>query len=127
MILARAIAPALESRARRLEAEAQALDNVRRQAAQASGDLFAAESAIADRQSRLDAVARDAALLTPPSARLAAETLPPAPTRLAPPAAGPVAVRYGGRLESGLVAQGLAWRPGEGAVIRSPASAVVAF
>ena len=127
MILARAIAPALESRARRLEAEAQALDNVRREAAQASGDLFAAESAIADRQGRLSAVARDAALLTPPSARVTAEALPPPPTHLAPPAPGPVAVRFGGRLESGLTAHGLAWRPGAGAVIRSPASAVVAF
>ncbi len=126
MILARAIAPALESRARRLQAEAQALDNVRRQAAQASGDLFAAESAIADREGRLDAVARDAALLTPPAAR-AAEKLPPAPTHLTPPAPGPASVRYGGRLESGLVARGLAWRTGAGAVIRSPASAVVAY
>src|SRR5476649_310556 len=48
MILARAIAPQLEARARKLGAEAAALKQVRRQAAQQSGDLFAAESAMED-------------------------------------------------------------------------------
>ena len=71
MILAKAIAPQLEARARVLSAEAAALTRVRRQAAQQSGDLFAAESALEDRQGRLEAVAADAGLLAPPSVRAA--------------------------------------------------------
>lgn len=129
MILARAIAPQLEARARVLTAEAAALDRIRRQAAQQSGDLFAAESEIEDRQGRLDAVAADAALLAPPQARAAASNLDaaPAPRRLIAPIEGQVAVRFGGRLSNGLTARGLAYRTGAGAVVRSPAAAVVAY
>lgn len=69
MILAKAIAPELEARAKLLGAEADTLMALRRRAAQASGDLFAAESALEDRQGRLDAVTSDAALMAPsPSA-----------------------------------------------------------
>lgn len=129
MILAKAIAPELESRARTLTAEAAALDRIRRQAAQQSGDLFAAESAIEDRQGRLDAVAADAALLAPSPARVAAsrQDALPAPTHLIAPAAGVLAVRFGGRLPNGLPARGLAYRTELGAVVRSPAAAVVAY
>jgi septal ring factor EnvC (AmiA/AmiB activator) len=129
MILARAIAPQLEARARLLSEEAAALSRVRRQAAQQSGDLFAAESAIADRQGRLDAVAADAALLAPPQVRAAAsgQDAQPAPTHLLPPADAEVAVRFGGRLPNGLAARGLAYRTGAGAVVKSPAQAVVAY
>jgi septal ring factor EnvC (AmiA/AmiB activator) len=129
MILARAIAPQLEARARILTAEAAALARVRRQAAQASGDLFAAESALADRQGRLEAVAADAALIAPPAARAAAAGVDglPAPTHLVAPTDSAVAVRFGGRLASGLVARGLAYRTGAGAVVKSPARAVVAY
>jgi len=66
MILAKAIAPELEQRARVLAAESQALTQVRRRAAQASGELFTAESQIEDRRDRLDAVASDAALMPAP-------------------------------------------------------------
>jgi septal ring factor EnvC (AmiA/AmiB activator) len=129
MILAKAIAPQLEARARTLTAEAAALDRIRRQAAQQSGDLFAAESAIEDRQGRLDAVAADAALLAPSPARVAAsrQDALPAPTHLIAPAAGVLAVRFGGRLPNGLPARGLAYRTAVGAVVRSPAAAVVAY
>jgi septal ring factor EnvC (AmiA/AmiB activator) len=104
MILAKAIAPQLEARARTLTAEAAALDRIRRQAAQQSGDLFAAESAIEDRQGRLDAIAADAALLAPSQARVAAvgQDARPAPTHLIAPTDA-------------------------GAVVRSPAAAVVAY
>ena len=129
MILAKAIAPQLEARARQLGAEAAALREVRRQAAQQSGDLFAAESAIEDRQGRLDAVAADATLMAPQAlrseeARLDAE---PPPSRLLAPAAGALAVRYGGRLANGLAAQGLAYRTGSGAEVRAPAAGLVAY
>jgi septal ring factor EnvC (AmiA/AmiB activator) len=129
MILAKAIAPQLEERARTLTAEAAALDRIRRQAAQQSGDLFAAESAIEDRQGRLDAVAADAALLAPSPARAAAsgQDALPAPTHLIAPTDGVLAVRFGGRLPNGLPARGLAYRTGAGAVVRSPAAAVVAY
>jgi septal ring factor EnvC (AmiA/AmiB activator) len=129
MILAKAIAPLLEARARGLQAEAAQLATLRRQAAQASGDLFAAESALEDRQGRLDAVATDADLLTPPSARPTAVAVDaaPAPAALAVPVDGRVSTRFGGRLQSGLHAEGMAWRPAAGAQVVSPAAAVVAY
>jgi septal ring factor EnvC (AmiA/AmiB activator) len=129
MILSQAIVPELRARARALADRAQALALVRRQAAEASGDLFAQESALEDRQGRLDAVAEDAALLAPPGARTAARALDglPAPASLAPPADGAPSILFGGRLASGLRAQGLAYRTGAGAPVRSPADAVVAY
>jgi septal ring factor EnvC (AmiA/AmiB activator) len=129
MILARAVAPALQARARALAEEASQLDRLRRRAAQESGDLFAADSAVADRQGRLDAVAGDAAMMAPPTVRQAANALDaqPAPSELIAPTDGKLIIRYGGRLENGLVSQGLAYRTGAGAVVRSPAPAVVAY
>lgn len=129
MILAKAIAPELEARAKALGAEADQLAALRRRAAQASGDLFAAESALEDREVRLGAVAGDAALFATPSARAAQDSLAgqPAPTHLIPPADGKLAARYGGRLGNGLISEGVAYRTGAGAVVRSPAAAVVAY
>jgi septal ring factor EnvC (AmiA/AmiB activator) len=129
MILARAVTPVLEARARALAAAASQLDQLRRRAAQQSGDLFAADSAVADRQGRLEAVAGDAAIIAPPAVRAAATALDaqPAPAALLAPADGQVAVRFGGRLENGLISQGVAYRTGAGAAVRSPAAAVVAY
>jgi septal ring factor EnvC (AmiA/AmiB activator) len=128
MILAKAIAPQLQARARALEAEAETLRRLRRQAAQASGDLFAAESALEDRQGRLDAVAADADLLAPPARPpAAAEDALPAPTVLLAPADGRLATRFGGRLDNGQRSEGLAWRTSAGAQVRSPTAAVVAY
>jgi septal ring factor EnvC (AmiA/AmiB activator) len=129
MILAKALAPALESRARALRAEADGLKALRHQADQASGDLFAAESAIEDRHGRLDAVSSDAALMAPPAARAAAQGQDalPAPTSLLAPTDARIAVKFGGRLGNGERAQGLAYRPGAGSAVRSPAAALVAY
>ncbi len=129
MILAKAIAPELEARARVLTAEAQALTQLRRRAAQASGDLFAAESQIEDSRGRLDAVAADAALMAPPTARAAtgSEDAQPAPREILPPADGRIAIRFGGRLDNGLAAQGVAYRLAAGAAVRSPAAGLVAY
>ena len=129
MILAKAIAPELEQRARVLAAESQALTQVRRRAAQASGELFTAESQIEDRRDRLDAVASDAALMAPPAARAATggEDALPAPREILAPADGRIAIRYGGRLDNGLPAQGIAYRTDAGAPVRSPAAALVAY
>jgi septal ring factor EnvC (AmiA/AmiB activator) len=129
MILAKAIAPELEARAKALGAEADTLQALRRKAAQASGDLFVAESTLVDRQGRLEAVASDAGLLAPPAVRIATDALAgaPAPTSLVAPADGKPAVRYGGRLSNGLIAEGVAYRTGPGAAVRAPAAAVVAY
>ena len=129
MILAKAIAPQLEARAKVLAAEADALMALRRRAAQASGDLFAAESALEDRQGRLDAVTSDAALMAPSPVRAATDAMAglPAPTSLVAPADGKPSVRYGGRLSNGLIAEGVAYRTAPGAAVRAPAAAVVAY
>ena len=129
MILAKAIAPQLEARAKVLGAEADTLMALRRRTAQASGDLFAAESALEDRQGRLDAVTSDAALIAPPPVRVATDAMAglPAPTSLVAPADGKPSVRYGGRLSNGLIAKGVGYRTAPGAVVRAPATAVVAY
>jgi septal ring factor EnvC (AmiA/AmiB activator) len=129
MILARAVALELEAKARQLAQEASALTQARRIEAQRSGDLFAAESALEDRQGRLDSLAADAALMAPPEARratLAADALP-APVQLLAPVDGRLVTRFGGRLRSGLRAEGLAYRTQAGAPVRSPAAAVVSY
>jgi len=129
MILAKALAPALQARANTLAQEADALSRLRRQAAEASGDLFAAESDLADRQDRLDALDRDAPLLAPPAARAEAAQRPGAgpPPLLTAPTPDPLAVPFGGRLDSGLIARGLAYKTDPGAPVRSPAAAMVAY
>jgi septal ring factor EnvC (AmiA/AmiB activator) len=129
MILAKAIAPELEARAKALSAEADQLAALRRRAAQASGELFAAESAIDDRKGRLDALTLDAGLLAPSPVRAAADAMAglSAPTRLVPPTDGTPSVGYGGRLANGLIAEGVAYRTGPGAAVRAPAAGVVAY
>lgn len=129
MILAKALASELQTRLKTLEAEAAELAQVRRRTAVASGGLFEAESQIEDRQGRLDAMTRDAALLAPPTARSAvtAEDLEPVPTRLVAPTAGRPQTRFGGRLQNGLSAQGIAYRTQPGAAVLSPARSVVAY
>ena len=129
MILAKAIAPELEARAKALRAEADQLAAVRRRAAQASGDLFAAERELDDRKGRLDALTADAGLMAPAPARAATDAMAglPAPAHLAAPTDGKPVVRFGGRLANGLVAEGVAYRTGAGAPVRAPATAVVAY
>lgn len=129
MILARAITPQLQARARALAAQAATLRQLRRQAAQASGDLFAAESAIEDRQGRLDAVTADADLMAPAPARAAAagQDAQGPPNAILAPVAARIAVRYGGRLDNGMHAEGVAYRTGAGDAVRSPAAALVAY
>ncbi|MBV9996096.1 MAG: peptidoglycan DD-metalloendopeptidase family protein [Caulobacteraceae bacterium] len=129
MILSQAILPELRGRARALSERAQALAKVRRQAAEASGDLFAAESAIEDARGRLDAVTQDAALFAPPDARRAAGAMTAGspPADLLAPADGALAVGFGGQLANGLKAEGFAYRTGAGAPVRSPTAAVVDY
>lgn len=132
-ILIKAITPALQTRARALAAESARLSLVRRRAAAASGDLFAAESAQEDRRSRLDGVMTDAEVLSPPSTRTVPVPGQPAapkeqpPRNLLTPAAGERVAGFGGRLLDGARSQGLAIRPAAGAAVISPAAAVVDY
>ena len=129
MILARAIEPQLEARARDLARQTQALALVRRPAAQASGDLFAADSAAQDRQGRLQGLSQDAADLAPPEVRQAASGLDaqPAPAHLWRPVSGTVITRFGGKLVTGERAEGLAFRTAPGASVTAPAAGVIAY
>ncbi len=126
-ILIRAIAPALEARARALSSQAQDQAVLRRRAAAASGELFSAESELADRRSRLDGVMTDADTLSPPSVRGATGAGEAPPTHLTAPTAGDESAAYGGRLADGTKSYGLAWRPAPGAPVVAPASAVVDY
>jgi len=53
-ILIRAITPQLEAHAQALKAEALTIRQARREAATASGDLFTAESSVADRRAKIE-------------------------------------------------------------------------
>src|SRR5260221_6064397 len=129
-ILIRAITPELEGRARAFAAEAADLAKARRAAAEASGDLFAAESARSDRGGRLDGVMGDAesVLLKGPSrpfmSSLASQ---PAPTHLFAPVEGLVTTRFGGRLADGTRAKGVAFKPPPGTAVMSPAAGVADY
>jgi septal ring factor EnvC (AmiA/AmiB activator) len=129
-ILIRAITPELEARAQALAADAGELAKARRLAAEANGDLFAAESALSDRKSRLDGVMADAEsnLLAGP-ARPFTNSLAsqPTPTHLLAPVESPVTTRYGGRLADGARASGVAYRPSPGTAVVSPASGVADY
>src|SRR5437899_725266 len=119
-ILIRAITPELEARAQALAADAAELAKARRLAAEASGDLFAAESALSDRKSRLEGVMADAesALLAgPPRPFTNSLASQPAPTHLIAPVDGPATTRFGGRLSDGTRAAGLAYPPAPGTAV----------
>ena len=128
-ILIRAIAPTLEERARTLSMQAGVLAAVRRKAAAANGDLFAAESAQEDRRSRLEGVMSDAESLSPPSTRAtaqpAAKETPPA--NMIQPAAGRRTAGFVGRLADGTRSHGLVLATDPGAAVVSPAGAVVDY
>jgi len=129
-ILIRSITPQLESRARALAADAGELAKARRRAAEASGELFAAESALMDRKSRLDGVMVDAEsvlMAGPPRPFMNALASQPAPTHLITPTVGPIGTRFGGRLADGTRAEGVAFRPSPGAAVVSPAAGVADY
>ncbi|HEX7760256.1 MAG TPA: peptidoglycan DD-metalloendopeptidase family protein, partial [Caulobacteraceae bacterium] len=128
-ILIRAIAPALEERARALSMQAGTLAAIRRKAAAANGDLFAAESAQEDRLSRLEGVMSDAEALSPPSTRAATQAAPKEapPSQMVLPAAGRRTAGFDGRLADGARSHGLVLVTEPGAGVVSPAAAVVDY
>ena len=129
-ILIRAITPQLEARARALAGQAGELAKARRRAAEAAGDLFAAESAQSDRKRRLDGMVVDAesALLAGPQRGFTnALASQPAPTHLFAPVDSAITTGFGGRLFDGARAAGVAFRPSAGAPVFSPAAGVVDY
>jgi septal ring factor EnvC (AmiA/AmiB activator) len=123
-ILMRATLPALEARARELAGEARALDAARRPAAMASGELFVAESALADRQGRGEGVTEDAGALAPPGVRGGPPT---ATVKLVAPVQGAVTTGFGSRGPDGAPSRGLWYAARPGAAVASPAAGVVDF
>lgn len=120
-ILMRALEPELERRARALAAESAELGKVRRQAAEASADLFAAESSAADRSATGGGPNRRAT--TAPVIALS-------PTPLAPlraPAAGEVVRRYGDPWPGLGRSEGWSWRTAPDAPVVSPADGRVEY
>lgn len=155
-ILVRAVTPELKRRADGYATQATDLRNVRREAAAAAGDLFTAESDLADRASRMETLiterqALETALITDISRadqeiasldakavalRQVVARLPPGPitkapttalTRLSPPVSGPPVRRFGQAAPGGGRSEGWAWRPVSGANVAAPAAGVVEF
>ena len=152
-ILIRAVTPALKSRADVLAKEAAQAKRVRRDAASQAGELFTAESAIADRAGRIEVLIAerqalerqlygDIALADRDIAALSARVdslqqvvarLPaqPAPnvrfTRLFSPVSGAPVRKFGEADGRGGKSQGLSWRPGAGSRVVAPATGVVEF
>jgi murein hydrolase activator len=153
-ILIRAITPELETRGRALAAEAEAIRQVRRDAAAASEALFQAESEKADRQAEveslivekrtlegrlyagdvLDAEAKALAdrsgsmgeLVQGLAARAPTVAAGP-PSRLLPPVQGELAGRFGQRGSGRFRADGWTYRTGPSAVVLSPADGHIEY
>jgi len=134
VILIRAMTPELERRAASLTAEAKSLTALRREAAAANADLFAAESVQAEQRSDIERLmdgeqgeafyARSPGVMT--------TTLAPAPagpvfTHLSPPVLGPIVRPYGSPMPDGERAPGIAYRPQGGSIIRAPTTGTVAY
>lgn len=155
-ILIKAITPQLEARGRGLAAEAEAIRQVRRDAAAASEALFQAESQKADRQADVEtllvqkrdlerrlypgteqaeaevrALASTAGdmreLVQGLAARGGAQSASDGPTRLLTPVQGVVATRFGQKSPGRARAEGWTYRTGPSAVVLSPADAKIEY
>jgi len=155
-ILIRAVTPELKRRADGYAAQATEHQKVRRAAAAAAGDLFTAESSLADRAGRIETLIAErrgleAALIADIASadreiaalearaealRQVVARLPAAApakvvterfSRLNPPVAGPPVRRFGQALPGGGRSEGWAWRPVGGARVAAPASGVVEY
>jgi septal ring factor EnvC (AmiA/AmiB activator) len=156
-ILIQAIAPELEARSKAFTQASEQLKALRRRTATASGDLFQAESDLADRQAKIaglieqkraleqqlrsDAKAADedvrrlaararslGELVTALDAQAsAAGTATGAPTHFTAPSAGPVARLFGQAGADPLRAKGWTWTTEPNAPVLSPAAAHVDY
>ena len=127
-ILLRAVTPELQARARRFAREADELKRVRRQAAEAGAELFAAESARAEAApTARPSPPRPGDLAPPPSAAPAAVAIGPPPQRLLAPVAGPPARRFGEVRPGRARSEGWGWPATGGAPVLAPAAGEVEF
>lgn len=149
-ILIRAMQPEITRRARAAALRAERIRVLRRAAAAANEDLFASESAIADRKAeleqligvvaeaerRFDARAqlseRQAADLRGRLTSLGAPLTPPpgrdrGPSVMLAPVSGPLISRYGERSQGGQRSEGFTWRAAASAEVRAPASGVLEY
>jgi septal ring factor EnvC (AmiA/AmiB activator) len=152
-ILARAIAPQLQTESRALAAQIEQVRRLRRVVAAASEDLFKSESALADQRARIEAAidqktALEQQLNTGGAAAQAAmraladkagnpdaliARLPkspaagdPAPVGFTPPVQGELIAHYGQQTERGR-ALGLTWRAAPGAPVLAPVAGTVEY
>lgn len=118
-ILVKALTPELQKRARAYAAEAAEIARQRRLAAVASEALFTADSELAERRERLEAMPPGASL--PPDAPLT----PPA--ALLRPVEGQVAQRFGDPLTGGGESTGLTYAAAKGARVAAPDAGLVQY
>ena len=153
-ILARAMAPELETRSHALATQLQSLHLLRRQVDSASEDLFQSQSAMAEQRAQLERLIADRtvlqkSLLTGADAaesqlralarrslapadllnRLptGVESLGPAPERLVEPVQGRLAARYGKSAAKGGPNEGFTWVASPGAPVLAPAAGIVEY
>lgn len=153
-ILVKALTPELERRAKGFTAEVEEIRRIRREAAGQAEDLFTAESDVAERRARIEALIAEKTLLErslggeiliadreiavlAERARTLRELvrgLPAAPkaaagpvaaVSLRPPVAGTPVRRFGERDAGGARSEGWAWRPAAGAQVSAPAAGIV--
>jgi septal ring factor EnvC (AmiA/AmiB activator) len=153
-ILARALAPELQTRSRALAARVEELRRVRRQVEGASEDLFRSESELADERAQLEtqmaklavlqrglaadaevneAALRDLARRSKVPADLIgrlpseAAALGPAPVRFVEPVPGRIVARYGRAPGKDGPSDGYRWRASAGAPVLAPAAGIVEY
>jgi septal ring factor EnvC (AmiA/AmiB activator) len=153
-ILARAMAPELESRSHALASQLRSLRQLRRQVDSASEDLFQSQSAMAEQRAQLERLIADRAVLQKSlltdadaaDARLRelarrslapadlvnrlptdVESLGPAPERLVEPVQGRLAARYGQSAAKGGPNEGFTWIASAGAPVLAPAAGIVEY
>lgn len=143
-ILIRAMTPELERRAEAFAGEARQIAALRRQAAAANADLFAAESAAAEQKADIERLIAeqaeferryaDQAVAAGRAAGSPGEVtarFPKAETgrmgALGWPVAGTIARRFGEAGEAGGRAQGVSIRTQKGAIVHAPAQGTVEF
>ena len=153
-ILAKALAPELETRSRALALQLDDLKRQRQQVDAASEDLFQSESALADQRGQLEQMIADKTVLQKslmadagtaedrlrelarqskaPADLLSrlpgeAESLGPAPQKLIEPVQGRLAAGFGKAAEPGGPKEGYTWRASPGAPVLAPAAGVVEY
>jgi septal ring factor EnvC (AmiA/AmiB activator) len=127
-MLLKAVTPELQARARRFAAQAEELRRVRRQAAEAGAELFAAESARAEAAPPPPPPPPRQGDLAAPSATPAPVVAAgPAPTHLAPPVQGRPVRRFGEVQPGRPRSEGWSWQVAAGAPVVAPTAGEVEF